>query len=69
MQMIAEPYAPVIDGDLLTEHPYYLISKGEMRPHTPILFGIQEHESELFMNIAGPLVNKVSQPPPVFFHS
>ena len=29
-----------------------MISKGEIRPNTPVIFGIQENEGELFANVA-----------------
>ena len=48
MSQISEPYSPVIDGQLLDEQPFFLISAGKIRPHTPVVFGSQRDEGEMF---------------------
>lgn len=50
----AEPFSPVIDGQLLTDQPGNLIARGELRPHTPIFHTIQEDEGEMFVNLLFP---------------
>jgi len=56
---LAEPYTPVIDGQILTDYPHNLISQGEIRPYTPVVFGIQRDEGESFMNLLNFIVKKV----------
>ena len=41
---IAEPFSPVIDGQLLTDQPGNLVSRGELRPYTPVFFSLQTDE-------------------------
>lgn len=57
---MTEPYSPVIDGQILDDFPFNLISKGEIRPNTPVVFGLQKDEGEMFMAFAGPFVKKVT---------
>jgi len=49
----------VIDGQILTDYPHNLISQGEIRPYTPVVFGIQRDEGESFMNLLNFIVKKV----------
>ena len=51
---IAEPFSPVIDGQLLTDQPGNLIANGDLRPHTPVFYTIQTDEGEMFVNLLFP---------------
>ena len=46
--VLQEPYAPVIDGIILYEQPFYHLSSGTVRPYTPIVFGMQLDEGTMF---------------------
>lgn len=48
MTQAGEPYSPVIDGQMLDDYPFNLISKGEIRPQTQVIFGIEKDEGEIF---------------------
>jgi para-nitrobenzyl esterase len=45
---IAEPWPPVIDGEILTDFPLRLLQRGEIRPNTPIVYGVNEQEGFVF---------------------
>ena len=63
---LAEPFSPVIDGQLLTDQPGNLVSRGELRPHTPVFFSLQTDEGEMFINFLFPKrqnSRKVQVPP------
>jgi hypothetical protein len=38
-----------------------LIQNGEIRPNTPVIFGIEENEGDIFMSVANPLVKTPSK--------
>ena len=35
---MGEPYAPVIDGEVITNDTYWKIINQELRPDTPVIF-------------------------------
>ena len=61
LTQIAEPFSPVIDGTIISDSPYELISTGKIRPETPVLFGMEKDEGFLFMNALKPLVKTPSK--------
>ena len=49
VQQAGEPWSPVIDGQILVDHPFNLISKGEIRPQTEVVYGNQLEEAYIFI--------------------
>ena len=46
---MGEPYAPVIDGESVTDDSYQMISKNAIRPNTPIINEYATDEGEEFV--------------------
>lgn len=48
-------FVPIVDGDLLSDHPVYLAREGKTHP-VPLIIGTNRHEANLFRLMRSPLM-------------